>query len=67
MTAEEALKDLYDRVASKVPVLTEMACQAEGVAERARLRGKVEGVNLVLSFIHDARRFVASQVLGDTP
>lgn len=54
--AEAAMRDLRDRLAEKVTVLRSMAGEATTQSEADRLRGKAEGVDLAVSFAHEAVR-----------
>lgn len=58
--------DLRDRLLAAASVLTDFAQQEEvGSADRARLRGKAEGVRLALSYVEDAMRTSAPTLPGD--
>lgn len=51
------VNDLRERLLAADSVLTDFAQQEEvGSADRARLRGKAEGVRLALSYVEDAMR-----------
>jgi hypothetical protein len=66
---EEALRDLRDRLAEKVTVLRSMAREAPSQSEADRLRGKAEGVDLAVSFAHEAVRDIERAALdaGQAP
>ena len=54
-TDASTLLDLHDRLIQKRNLLLQMVVGSTG-NERTRLAGKVEGVDLALSFIEEARR-----------
>lgn len=65
--AREALREVYDRLASKVPQLDELRIEARSYGnhlEAARLAGKIEGVKLAMSFVNDEWRILTDAVAG---
>lgn len=56
-TVREALTDLQERLASKIPVLKEMAeAEEASLWERKRLQGKAQGIDVALSYVGEALR-----------